>query len=105
MWTRNLIRSLSVAMVICLSATTSQAQVPISQETEALIQLLKACDKSLNSCEAVSQAKDNKIAVLESVNEAQAQRLLEMEPKWYDNPILWAVVGAALTGTTIAVLK
>lgn len=70
--------------------------------------LLRACDSALTACSKALESKNNVIkgqAELLAEQETQINQLKADQSSIIKSPALWFIVGAAVTGITIAIIK
>lgn len=90
--------------------STSQASEInlVSAETEALKQLLGACDNTLTACTRASKDNAALIEAQQRMLNTQAERITRLEDRndtILNNPLAWFIGGMLTTGLTVYLIK
>jgi ABC-type sugar transport system substrate-binding protein len=101
-------KTLSAVMVLfSISSASASAQEPINltpPETQALKELLQACDAKVQAQDKYAKLGDDMIDRQGQLLQKQNERIDQLESK-NDNGLLYFVVGMLTTGLTVYLVK
>lgn len=98
-------KSLSLIMLICLSACATPKTKPLNvSDCPEIVELYTACDDAHEKCQLVIKEKEKKIQAQEKLLGENEKRIKSLE-SGQTNKTLWFVLGSVVTGLLVFLIK